>query len=635
MNYLAVAAIAVLFVSTALLKADPLEGGVDPARIKEIAATLTDAPFAFGPKIADRKAWDELAKKPIYANVIPNAEKKVKEPMPAMTFDIYNLYKKTGQRTKEYGDVRGNRHARIMIYTFAECVENKGRFIKPLEDAIAEICTEPTWIFNFHDSPDQLNWNGKKTFIDLGSILPAHDMAQAIYQLGDKLSPATRKLIVDNCTKRIFEPYHQAIENPTKDTAIWWINGTNNWNAVCHFGVVGTALGVIDDKTERAYYVAAAEKYSNDYLGGIGPDGYCAEGMGYWNYGFTNYMELAELCLQGSNGKVNLFDLPFARAAAMYPVRIAIQNGLAPSYADCGLDPKPDVRIAAFVNGHYQLGIKSWEMPDTAMAGQSLAMSMMYSCPNSATKARIAANSPAFELRSYFDHGGVLTCRPAQGSACRLGVSLKGGNNAEPHNHNDLGTFVVAVDKELPILDPGSEVYNARTFGKDRYQSKLLNSFGHPVPIIAGKLQKVGKEAIAKITKTDFTDTADTFVMDITSAFDVPELKNLTRTFVYDRSGAGSLTVTDDFAFTKPQTYAGAMITFGQWKAKGDNAITITTGETTTEVTIDTGGAAFELSGETINENGHGKEKPTHIAITLKEPLASGKVVLTVKPVGK
>ena len=35
----------------------PLEGGVDPQRIRQIAPMLGAQPFAFGPKIDDRAGW--------------------------------------------------------------------------------------------------------------------------------------------------------------------------------------------------------------------------------------------------------------------------------------------------------------------------------------------------------------------------------------------------------------------------------------------------------------------------------------------------------------------------------------------------------------------------------------------------
>ena len=39
---------------------------------------------------------------------------------------------------------------------------------------------------------------------------------------------------------------------------------------------------MIESREERAYYIAAAEKYAKSFLRGIPADGYCTEGVGYW-----------------------------------------------------------------------------------------------------------------------------------------------------------------------------------------------------------------------------------------------------------------------------------------------------------------------------------------------------------------
>ncbi|MDB6028847.1 MAG: hypothetical protein JWM68_5070, partial [Verrucomicrobiales bacterium] len=44
----------------------------------------------------------------------------------------------------------------------------------------------------------------------------------------------------------------------------------------------------------------------------------------------------------------------------------------------------------------------------------------------------------------------------------------------------------------MVLVDPGSEVYTGRTFSSNRYESDVLNSFGHDVPVVAGKLQSAG-----------------------------------------------------------------------------------------------------------------------------------------------
>src|SRR5690606_4315007 len=115
--------------------------------------------------------------------------------------------------------------------------------------------------------------------------------------------------------------------------------------------------------------------------------------------------------------------------------------------------------------------------------------------------------------RSFFDVAGILIVRPGTVNGPGMGAALKGGNNAEHHNHNDLGSYTIAAGKEVVMGDPGLIPYTAKTFGPERYTYKSLGSYGHPVPLPAGKEQVPGKKAQAKITDTDLTAGKDRILM--------------------------------------------------------------------------------------------------------------------------
>jgi hypothetical protein len=235
-------------------------------------------------------------------------------------------------------------------------------------------------------------------------------------------------------------------------------------------------------------------------------------------------------------------------------------------------------------------------------------------------------------LRDWFDESGILICRPASASKNALGVALKGGHNAEQHNHNDVGSFVVALGKTSPLLDPGNEVYTKRTFSGKRYESNVLNSFGHPVPRVAGQLQVPGRKAAAKVLKTEFTDTADTYVIDITSAYDVKELKKLVRTFVFSREGRGTLTVTDEVEFDSPQKFGTALITFSPWKQI--NATKLSVGESPNDVLVELTvvGGTVQLASEEIHEDLPEKKLPVRLGIDFAEPVTKASIGMTIQP---
>ena len=169
---------------------------------------------------------------------------------------------------------------------------------------------------------------------------------------------------------------------------------------------------------------------------------------------------------------------------------------------------------------------------------------------------------------------------------------MRAATNAEHHNHNDAGSFVVALERGMPLVDLGAEVYTARTFSGRRYEGNLLNSLGHPVPRIAGQLQ---------------------------------------RTFRFSRQGRGSLEVLDEVQLAQPETFETALITFGKWKQATPNKLTVGDREGTVEVEIDTGGAAFTIRAEEIQED-RGGPPPTRLGIALDQPAKTATVRLTIRP---
>jgi hypothetical protein len=258
---------------------------------------------------------------------------------------------------------------------------------------------------------------------------------------------------------------------------------------------------------------------------------------------------------------------------------------------------------------------------------------MMYSFPNSAAEtppARSDSQGPG--IRSWFDQAGVLICRPAPDSSSRLGVALKGGHNQEHHNHNDVGSFVVVLGDKPLLLDPGGEVYTARTFSGRRYESNVLNSFGHPVPLVAGKLQRTGRQARGRVIHHDFADSTDTFILDISSAYDVPELKKLERKFVYSRSGAGSLSVTDEVVFSQPCDFGAALITFDEWQQLSPSSLIIRDQKNALRVDITVTGADFKIQPETIKEDLSVRGQPVRLAINLTGPVIRGVISLVISP---
>jgi hypothetical protein len=628
--------------------------------VRELAALLTERPCGVGPTIADRHAWQSAARSPRLAGAVANAERLLRQPIPALTDDLYLDYSRTGNRRRAEA-VLGQRHGRLVTLVLAECLDNRGRFLPALDEAIRQQCREKTWVMPAHDG-GLANFRGTLVEIDLQAAAVAWNLATAAFWLGDRLSPATVKLVQDELERRIFTPFTGMITRGKP--RMWWLTSTNNWNAVCLAGVTGAALAQVESPDRRAFFIAAAEKYIRNYLAGITPDGYCVEGLGYWNYGFGHYTLLAETIRQATGGKVDLMADPKVRQLARFGLRMEILPGIYPALADCSPDTRPDPRLTAFLERRYGPdGAGSRPPPSKGPGDGTRAASPRHgakpsagsvrnlfelgvyglddlrglsqfssACPSGQAENGTVPLAGAPALRDWFPDNGVLVCRPSPERPAGMGVAIKGGDNGQNHGHNDLGSFIVALDGDTPLADPGAEVYTARTFSAHRFDSNVLNSFGHSVPRVAGVLQSPGRQACAKILATDFSDRADRITMDLRSAYPVKELKRLERTMVFARAGLGSLRVTDQIELASPKPLGTALITFSPWKQVTPGRLEIGRGPATIEVRIDAGGRAFRIEPTEIHEDLHGGRIPTRLGIELAEPVEKATLTLTISP---
>ena len=550
----------------------------DEARIAAIAAALPEEPGCETTSI-DRTEVD-----------LPKAGKLLKKPVPDVPDALYLEFTQNGNRTR-YQTARTRRFGNFIALVAAERQEGKGRFTAKIAEYMDAIDAQRSWVLPAHDR-DLGNFYGTNLTIDLVSSATAKMLAETLVALKGRLPETSVRRTMDELDRRVFSLYRAdwAASKPKH----WWFFGSNNWNPVCHCGVVCAALLVLPDRLDRARFVEAAMRAQPAFLSGFTPDGYCSEGMGYWNYGFGNYLTLGEAIRKATGGKFDLFAEggAIARAAAEYPFAYQLQDGISPHFADGGGNPA-EVNLAK--------------------------------CRRIWPGVGVAASLP---VRSTFPVAQVFISRT--GGERPFSVALKGGHNAEHHNHNDVGTWTLMLDGEELAGDPGGEVYTARTFSARRYESKVLNSFGHPVPRVGGTLQPKGRQYRAKVLKTSFADDRDEVVLDLSGAYPVPGIKRLERTVVFDRQ-ARAFTVRDDAEFASPTEFDVPIITYcAVAKGATPETLTLTTPKgTKAEVRIAVQGGEWTLQDEVIENPG--KRSPKRLAVAFRRPVVRASVAFTIK----
>ncbi|MBO6309167.1 MAG: heparinase II/III family protein [Oribacterium sp.] len=78
---------------------------------------------------------------------------------------------------------------------------------------------------------------------------------------------------------------------------------------------------------------------------------------------------------------------------------------------------------------------------------------------------------------AWFPSTGLMVTRDSH-----YVLAAKAGDNADSHNHNDVGSFILYKDKKPFIIDLGVGSYTKKTFSKDRYDIWTMQSQYHNLP---------------------------------------------------------------------------------------------------------------------------------------------------------
>jgi hypothetical protein len=237
-------------------------------------------------------------------------------------------------------------------------------------------------------------------------------------------------------------------------------------------------------------------------------------------------------------------------------------------------------------------------------------------------------------IRTFFEEAQMLICRQNIPSLPNMAASIKGFHNGVSHNHNDVGVYEIVLDGVRIVHDPGNKKYDLDTFGPKRYNSVIRNSYGHNVPVVAGKLQEVGEKYGARLVTTKFSDNLDSIVFDLTGAYAVKELQKLHRRMSYSRNES-FVEIEDMVAFQVPSSFETPVTTYGDViEGKGPNEFIVAANQKGVEkrlrFIVDAGNAKWHTKKEVFDNSKYGKL--VRFAIVLDNPVRSAAVKLRFVP---
>lgn len=475
-----------------------------------------------------------------YKNQIKNlADKMQKEAVPVLTEGLFSLFETTGNRL-QYEEVYFARRKFLAVFGLAAYIFNRAEYLDKLENVLLEICEEECWALPAHvnrrENPDWRNT------VDLFAAETAQALAEII-RLTDGISADIKLRVRAEIEHRVLLPFEKNRQG--------WECSDHNWNAVCCGGIGSAAMYLLAGK-EEARLEKMLERIChslNFYLDGFREDGACMEGIGYFTYGMTYFVGFAEQLLRYSNGRINLFDNEKVRKIAEFQQKMYFSCGQTVSFSDGETHAKFRMGLTAFLAERYDtVHIPNLQFAadfETDPCYRFMGLLRDYEWTREITNNAIACadGTVAAARHDILPYAQWSICESGNG----VGFAIKGGNNGEPHNHNDVGSFLYLANGEQLLCDLGAGEYTAAYFGPDRYSILCNSSEGHSVPVIAGSYQKDGHSYKASYFDADGQGTTK---IELAGAYEEGTIHKLVRNAVFSLEN-GTLVIADEFEMPK------------------------------------------------------------------------------------
>ncbi|HWV65286.1 hypothetical protein, partial [Chitinophaga sp.] len=117
----------------------------DQGRVNEITKMLMEDPKGFGDPCNNRTHWDQLKASGRYIKVLNEADKLMIQGLPVWNEDVYMGFFTKGD-SQSGKDMQSNRMRAFVQLVWAECIDNKGKYVPAIEKALKDLITQKTWV---------------------------------------------------------------------------------------------------------------------------------------------------------------------------------------------------------------------------------------------------------------------------------------------------------------------------------------------------------------------------------------------------------------------------------------------------------------------------------------------------------
>jgi len=475
-------------------------------------------------KALDKQFWHRVQTDPAYVPLLAFLRQQYDssklDVIPALSYRSRMRFYGDGDRTEFERPYFRTRRRLAAAAILALIYPEEPRYIEEVQELIWAICDEYSWALPAHTNG---SLEDDLSNIDLFNAETGFTLTEICYLLSHRLDDRVRIRAEYEIRKRIvvnYENHHYS-----------WETVRSNWASVCAGNVGGVLMYLEPEKFRK--HLPRLLKSMDCLVESFASDGTCLEGIAYWCYGFGNYVWFADLLYQFTQGEMDILQGEKITKMAGFMERSFLKGGSTVSFSDGTRNGKADLAMQHYLTKKFPGSVHL--LPAENMqpwSGNVLWMqalrTFLYFDPELKSEPAV---SGSIDLP---DAGQVMIKKEA------YALAVKAGHNDEPHNHNDVGSFIFATDEGQILCDYGSGRYTRQYFHPvERYNILINASFGHSVPILDGQGQKQGKQYAGTIAHEDGRITVA-----LSGAYAIPGCRNVTRVFSYQED---RVTVTDTF----------------------------------------------------------------------------------------
>jgi hypothetical protein len=502
------------------------------------------------PPAGDRAAW-QLLDGPTLTALAARARVDLGQPWPVPLQHDHSRRWRDGERDT-YEQVVFARQRRLSRAVVMAAATLEDGWLDEVADGATLLCEQSSWCWPAHDDTFAVHGAVVPTvtdpFLDLGAGEVVGQLAWLDHVLGaplDERYPGLRTRIRHEADVRVLTPFLTR-----RDWHWLGLDGdVHNWNPWIHGNVLVAALRLETDARRRASIVGLVVEGLDRYVASLPADGAIDEGYSYWWNGACRALEALDVLRHATGGALDATGVPALRATVAFPHRMHLGDGWYLNLADGPARPPESqpwhaLHRAARAAGDDEAAAHAAAHRGLVVADEAAGLGRLVRALTDPAwvGARPAASPLPREV--WLASTQVLLARQVAGSAQGLALAAKGGHNGEHHNHDDVGSFVVALNGVPVVVDAGRPTYTAATFGPDRYSIWTMQSTWHNVPEIRGTAQAPGAAFAARHVTPTYDDAGAVLHADLAAAYPRDDVRHWWRTSHLDRR-TGGVTVTD------------------------------------------------------------------------------------------